>query len=457
MGAGLFAVGFYPLALLGLLIFLVTHFIALAVAVGAAVLRERGLFFGGTVALAALAIADFLGIRWRIWNFVAWSRVKGALVPIDLDGKPRLKRLATVYVVIFLTVVVAKYNTYVTMSDGWAGLSGLMTNPTSEIAYLDRALTSWRPAQGNDRKARWLSARGLAHAGLHRWEQARAQVEEAVTLAPRSAAAHMARGTLLYARGDLAAALSEYDVAVKLEPKNGYALMGRGYLLRQDKQWDRAIADLREAECSREAYQFCSAILANIGLVYADMGDKEHAESSYREAIAKIKPQQFLMGANSSRGEFVSALLVLDGNMALAPNEAVNYVARGYLNLRLERNEAALADARKAAALSPNDPMAADLLGIALFEMGDTKGALEACRRAVQAAPQEAGYRLDEALAERRLDQKDAALGSWRTACSLRKAFGESVEAAEREGYYYPPTSRHWFLNLLNEFGGKSV
>lgn len=129
-----------------------------------------------------------------------------------------------------------------------------------DTATLKNAVSLYREAVGQDPGFALAYAR-LSHAeSALAWfggggedtrlihQQARADAERALQLAPNEAATQLALGfSAYYGRGDYAGALEAFAAALKLKPNDTGALAAQGYVERRQGRFDAAIASLQRA------------------------------------------------------------------------------------------------------------------------------------------------------------------------------------------------------------------
>ncbi len=156
-------------------------------------------------------------------------------------------------------------------------------DPKSERTRI--ALIEVAFARGRKERARALVAEGLAaapsaallrlRAWMHRTEGrddlAVRDLEEAVRVEPRSAAAHAGLAAFLRSRGRLEDARREYDAALAIDPRFEPALVGLGNILAEWKQlgraiglWERALLENPES-AARENLETARRVLAGGG------------------------------------------------------------------------------------------------------------------------------------------------------------------------------------------------
>ena len=142
---------------------------------------------------------------------------------------------------------------------------------------------------------------------LNRPAEAARHFEAALTLKPRSAAAHFNYGTALAAAGRFQDAIAQYDRALALRPEYGIAHNNMGSALLQLGRVQPALASFREA--ARIDPTLGEAHL-NVGLVSRAIGDLPEAVTRFRRAL-EINPQ------------WVTAMSSLASILAAAPDASV--------------------------------------------------------------------------------------------------------------------------------------
>ncbi len=94
---------------------------------------------------------------------------------------------------------------------------------------------------------------------------------------------HNNRGVEYKQRGDLDAALKDYDEALKLNPGDFFAFNNRANIRRDKGDIPGAIADYTEAVRLEPAY---AAAFVNRGLVQERTGDLDNAKESFNAALS---------------------------------------------------------------------------------------------------------------------------------------------------------------------------
>ncbi|MES2501446.1 MAG: tetratricopeptide repeat protein [Pseudomonadota bacterium] len=172
---------------------------------------------------------------------------------------------------------------------------------------------------------------------------------------------------------------------------NGQALTLRAGLALENKNYDAAILDLRTV--TRDSPTAFNALLM-LASAHEKAGSPELAEEQYLKAFetSKFQPNygvpyaQFLM----RRKQPERAEKVFEDMLETNPNNTM--VLRSLAQARIARGDYAGAQllADKAKKLDENNPLADQIMGAISAEKNDTEGALNAFKRAHEAAPNDA-------------------------------------------------------------------
>jgi tetratricopeptide (TPR) repeat protein len=159
------------------------------------------------------------------------------------------------------------------------------------------------------------------------------------------------------------AASAQTRVGAPLPVANGVSeksLVARAQAALDAKQWPDAEAALKQLVSSEPRWEYSEAL----GNAQINQGHYEDSIASYQRAIDMAKD---------------------------APSAAVSrmYTTLGNANLKLKRNDAAIAAYNKAAALDPN-PVAYFNVCATLYNMGETVKTVVACDKAIAADPKKA-------------------------------------------------------------------
>jgi len=224
------------------------------------------------------------------------------------------------------------------------------------------------------------------------------------------AADHSARGQLRFDRGDLLAALADFDEAVRLEPQEAWHHHRRGCALQRLRRADDAAAAFDEA--IRIKPDFAEAYV-NRGNMWRSKRDYDRAVADFDAAI-EIAPEHgeiyLLRGVTrSAKGDTLLAIFDLEDAVRLAPKDAAAHGNLAWVlatcpNDRLRNSESAVLHAEAALGLAgAKDARALDVLAAAHAEAGDFKLAVKRQTEAIEAAQEwdKDEYRARLALYER--------------------------------------------------------
>lgn len=159
---------------------------------------------------------------------------------------------------------------------------------------------------GPEAATHYLRAQALA--ALARTEEAEAEADAAVTLAPRQARNLNLRGLLRYRLGRLAEAVADFDAALDLDPDNVETLVNASLPYARQNRFDDADAAARRAVALAPGHLGARLRLA-AHLVEA--GNTAEAADAYR-AVLDLDP------GNAEAVEQLAALQDADANAALA-------------------------------------------------------------------------------------------------------------------------------------------
>jgi tetratricopeptide (TPR) repeat protein len=236
---------------------------------GAAGLLGFGLLYPWLLALTEVATVR-VQEPFVLYRSYLWMSGLPAIVPL-LAGRlaPRW-RIAVLAAACLLLVLPARdrlesFSSALSLWDDAIGKNTDVNAPYVERGYINRA---------------------IVHFKAGRRESARADLERAVALNPRSADAHLARATLRMSSGALNEALDDVDRAIALRPRYASAYNLRCGMVMRLGRPEKAIADCEKAVAldpgNHEAWN-------NAGFVYRALERDGDAAASYERAL-KLKP-----------------------------------------------------------------------------------------------------------------------------------------------------------------------
>jgi predicted O-linked N-acetylglucosamine transferase (SPINDLY family) len=263
--------------------------------------------------------------------------------------------------------------------------------------------------------------RGAALAALGRLEEAADSYARAVALAPDYLDAHLNRGSALKDLGRLDAALACYDKALALAPGHALAFVKRGNVLQRLRRFAEAVESYdRALALMPDSNEACN----NRGVALAKLGRFAEAVASYDRALVLAPTDAEAMGnrarALAELGQHAEALGSYDRALTLKPDNADILGDRGLTLEKLGRLDEALASYDRAIALQPDKAEAFSNRGNALAELKRFDEALASYDRAIALKPDyaEAFYNRGNTL--HALKRFDEALASCERAIGLK-------------------------------------
>ncbi|MEM9764199.1 MAG: tetratricopeptide repeat protein, partial [Pseudomonadota bacterium] len=137
------------------------------------------------------------------------------------------------------------------MADRLSGLvddcSGLKASPRDLLRLCEEALKADDGRLGSEGRAAVHYNAGVAALDMGRAVQAEGHFDEAVTLAPRMAAAWVSRGLALAAQGKVSDAASSYGQAIAVDPSAAGPYLARARLQAEAGSFDAAVVDYTAA------------------------------------------------------------------------------------------------------------------------------------------------------------------------------------------------------------------
>lgn len=145
------------------------------------------------------------------------------------------------------------------------------------------ALIAFGTAIARDPSARAYYARGVANCKLHRYPEALADLDRALELRPRYAAALTERGLTQLESGAIDQAIADYDRAIAIDPAYGLAHENKGLALLKQERWADAVPCLDLALRIRPGV---GRVLYHRGLAHEMLGDLPRALRDLQASLA---------------------------------------------------------------------------------------------------------------------------------------------------------------------------
>jgi tetratricopeptide (TPR) repeat protein len=250
---------------------------------------------------------------------------------------------------------------------------------------LDRAIADYAksieidPLQNNGAHLNAYYNRGFAYQLKHDLDRAMADYAKAIEVDPKHALAHIGRGFLFRVRGDLDSAIADYTKAIEIDSTHALPYIRRAEAYRDKGDVDSALADYAKVIEMDPLPKEDAHAYYNRGIAYEGKSDFNRAIADFTKAI-EIDPK-FAIAYNSRCGlraranlDLPLALSDCDDAVRLAPNNASMVGSRGFVYLRLDRLDEAIADYDAALKINPKQVGALYGRGLAKRKKGDQVG-----------------------------------------------------------------------------------
>ena len=239
-------------------------------------------------------------------------------------------------------------------------------------------------------------ARAEALLSLGRNADAEAAARKAVELDPKSALAHSRLSRILLAVGKPQEAVAAGRKAVEVDDKfgEGYAILGAAILAENLNNWGEAISQAQQGAFLDPANPI---VQTAVGKIFEANGQADQAVASYRRALQTdpgFAPARLaLIQAELNRGNREAAMEEAKKAAADMPTSPEIQMLLGEMAVRQEDYTAALGYLERAMNGLPGSADGWALLGRAYQFTGRFNDAADAYGKAVELAPQNFGYR----------------------------------------------------------------
>lgn len=209
---------------------------------------------------------------------------------------------------------------------------------------------------------------------------------------PESAAAYDQKAEAEVVLEQYADAITDATQAIKLDPDFAKAYATRSQAYYMQKKYQQALADLNKAIQLKP--DFAGAYIMR-GNVYQRLENYALAKQDHDKGMS-------LQGANADASTFVN-------------RAATNYLMKNY--------GACIADATRAIALNPNDPVAYDNRGLAYHQLRNFQAAIKDYNKAISLKPNEAKYICHRGISYAEMGQHERAIKDFDEAIRLKPNF----------------------------------
>jgi predicted O-linked N-acetylglucosamine transferase (SPINDLY family) len=223
---------------------------------------------------------------------------------------------------------------------------------------------------------------------LHRWDAALASAENAAALNSNGIEAHFSRGNALLGLSRFDDAIVSFDRVIALNPRHVDALNNRGNALHRLGRFQEAIASYDQAVTLKPDYHLA---FNNRGAAFKELRQAEDALADFDRALA-LAPGHADAWAN--RGEalvalmrYEEALASYDRALSINPKLADALLGRANVFMLTRRVGEALTACESAIAIEPGSSRALMQLGLCHGLRGDTENAIACFDRALAIKP----------------------------------------------------------------------
>jgi serine/threonine protein kinase/Flp pilus assembly protein TadD len=242
----------------------------------------------------------------------------------------------------------------------------------------------------------------LAHRDVKALDEALADLDQAIKLAPNYAMAWWVRGVILTRKGDLRAALDSVTRAAALNPNDGRIHFSLARILMDQSKVTEAVAEYREAiRLGREDAE----VHAYLGYALHKQGKLPAAEAAYNKAI-RLQPglayAHYGLGVLlcDDKHDYAGAAAAFRETCRLTPDDAKAHSNLGIALRHLGRFKEAEAELRQAIRLKGDLANAHQVLGVVLANQKRYRESIDELRAAIRIEPDRvwAHYNLGKVL-----------------------------------------------------------
>lgn len=231
-------------------------------------------------------------------------------------------------------------------------------------------------------------------------DQAHGLYRRVLGKSPRHAGALMQLGLIEQSRGNIDEAHKLLEKAARIEPDNPSVQNCLGQILLAQDRHDEAAAAFRAATTSEPRY---GAAWQNLGLVLATQRNFDAAVDCFRQALATSPSDAKLLlnlgHALGETGAFEEAAEVLLRAVRLQPAVPQLRLALGDVLIHAGEAAKAIHHYREVERLVPGNAAGPHRLALALLQIGDVDGAIDALKRAQELAAESVAIKCDLANA----------------------------------------------------------
>ncbi|MGA2243247.1 MAG: tetratricopeptide repeat protein [Verrucomicrobiota bacterium] len=394
-----------------------------------------------TLLLAGVTLLVLWAARTKPYAAVGWFWFLGTLVPViglvQVGNTPVADRFTYVpQVGLYLAVAWAirdltvswRYRrqalgTVVTMV-----ITALMVCAWKQTSYWRNSESLWTHAlactSGN-----YVAHNNLGSALFQKgnMDAAIAQYQEALQIKPNYAEIHNSLGSALFQKGSVDEAVAQYQTALQINPDYAEAHYNFGFALFKMGQVDEAIAHYQTALQIKPDYVEAHY---NLGMALFKMGQVDEAIVHYQTTL-QIKPDYAeahinLGNALLQKGNVDEAIVHYQTALQIKPDDAEACYNLGNALLKMGNVDEAIAQYQKALQIKPDSAEAHNNLGNALLKKGQVDEAIAHYQKALQLKPDyaEACYNFGNALLK--MGNVDEAIVHYQKALQIKPDYAEA-------------------------------
>jgi superkiller protein 3 len=288
-------------------------------------------------------------------------------------------------------------------------------------------------------------------------DEAIAEFEEAIRLAPELAEAHAKLGFAYYMKGQFDKAITELQTALEFDPDDAHAQRNLGTVYGEQGKWEDAIA----------AYETAIELDPDFGEAYGDMvwpyievGNLSEAVAAGEEAI-ELVPDYVMAHINlgtayAEMDRPEDAIAEFQEAIRLDPEEPLAHTNLGLSYMSQDQFAEAIAEYEEAIRLDPEDAEGYNHLAVAFYRQGDYDEAIAQWQKTLQVEPQHANAHKNLGVVYAAQGQVEEAITELETYLQLQPDAGDraAVEGKIAELKEETVTSAN---ELRNAAGGYSL
>jgi len=271
---------------------------------------------------------------------------------------------------------------------------------------------------------------GVAALGRGDLKAALGDFQSVVKLAPSAEQGHSALGAVLVRLGRVPEGIRELEQALRMKPGDGSAQLNLALAYEQSGQAGKALPWFAKVEAAARAEKrpLAAAILAPYARALAASGQLEAATARMKEAVGRdprdAEMQDELGSLYAHRQDWVDARDAFAAALRLRPEFAMAHLHLG-LALRELRQPGAMEELARADELSPENPVIAVEYGATLAGAGQDAQAIAVLERARKADPESSALAYPLGLALQRVGRLNEAIPLLEKVAEARPNDGE--------------------------------